>query len=694
MTDKDTATKHANRLVHETSPYLLQHAHNPVDWFAWGDEAFDRAREHDKPVFLSIGYSTCHWCHVMERESFEDEATAAILNDHFVSIKVDREQRPDVDEAYMKAIQMMTGSGGWPLSAFLTPEGRPFYGGTYFPPASMYGRPSFQQVLLAIADGWRHRRGQLLESAEKVTEALANLQVAGESSALSADVLDKAFEQLNRSFDATYGGFTDAPKFPQPSTLLFLLSHGYRTGQERAWQMVARTLEAMADGGIHDHLGGGFHRYSTDRQWLVPHFEKMLYDQALLGMVYIQAYQAMGHERYASVARDIFDYVLRDLTDEGGGFYAGEDADSEGREGTFYVWTRAQIERSLPSNQARLFGERYGVTQQGNFENGTNVLHVTSAEGESKGTSREIERELSAARQTLLEQRNTRPRPHRDDKIITGWNGLMVSALAYGGAVLNEMKYVEAAERAADFALDVLRVDGRLMRYFRADCAVEKGFLDDHAYLLGGLIDLYQATFEARWLRDASELADRMIELFGDSDSGGFFLAGHDVERLIVRDKPTYDGAVPSGNSVAVMGLIRLARIAGNEWYAWQAQRVLEAFSGAVVESPTAFTAMLTALGFSIGPSQEIVVAGSESPAEAETLIGEVRRHFLPHAVLLVHPFGPEAQAIEEIVPFVRRLGPVEGHAAAYVCRQHACRRPVTNSDDLREILRSKSGNY
>lgn len=694
MTDKATPTRQANRLVHETSPYLLQHAQNPVDWYPWGDEAFQLAAEHDKPVFLSIGYSTCHWCHVMERESFEDEATAALLNEHFIAIKVDREERPDVDDTYMKAIQMMTGSGGWPLSVFLTPQGRPFYGGTYFPPTSMVGRPSFPQVLLAIAEAWRDRRQETLGSAEKITEALASLHVSRSPTALSADILKRAFATLSSHFDESYGGFTDAPKFPQPSTLAFLLSYGHRTGDEKALRMVATTLDAMAAGGIHDHLGGGFHRYSTDRQWLVPHFEKMLYDQALLGTVYVQAYQATGDESYASVARGIFDYVLRDLTDANGGFYAGEDADSEGREGTFYVWTRAEIEAILPQKQAELFCERYGITKKGNFENGTNVLHVTRSAPQAKETSQESERELAIARQTLLEHRSARPRPHRDDKIITGWNGLMISALACGGAVLAEPLYVVAAEKAARFVLDSLGAEERLMRYFRAGRAVEKGFLDDHAYMILALMDLYQATFDARWLDEAARLADRTIELFGDSESGGFFLTAHDVERLIVREKPGHDGAVPSGNSIAATALLRLAKTTGNEWYAWQAQRVLEAFSSAVVKSPTAFTAMLTALGLSIGPSQEIVIAASEQSAEAETLIDEVRRHFLPHAVLVLRPFGSGAKAVEDAVPFVGRLGPVEGRAAAYVCRDHACQRPVMSRNELREILLAISGNY
>jgi uncharacterized protein YyaL (SSP411 family) len=697
MTAGSSAAGGGNRLAHQSSPYLLQHASNPVDWHPWGDEAFACALRRDKPVFLSIGYSTCHWCHVMERESFEDEATAALLNNHFVCVKVDREERPDVDETYMKAVQMMTGSGGWPLSVFLTPQGRPFYGGTYFPPTSMYGRPSFQQVLLAIAQAWRDKRRDLLESAKKVTDSLVKLEVAGSpkiaAAARTADVPQSAFAALSRSFDESHGGFGDAPKFPQPGTLAFLLAHGHRTGEEGVLRMVTQTLDAMAAGGIHDHLGGGFHRYATDRQWHVPHFEKMLYDQALLGQVYVQAFQSTGRERYASVARGIFDYVLRDLTDPGGGFYAAEDADSEGKEGTFYVWTQAEIESILPQRQAGLLCERYGITKKGSFENGTSILHLArrraKAGDEPACASTEIEGELAGAREKLLQHRIARPRPGRDDKIIAGWNGLMISAMAYGGAVLGESRYVAAAEKAGRFVLDSLLVKGRLMRYFRGGRAVEKGFLDDYAYLIGGLVELYQATFDARWLREAADLADRMIDLFGDSRSGGYFLAGRDGERLIVSEKPSYDGAVPSGNSAAAMALLRLAKLTGEERYAAQAQRVLDAFSIPMVESPTALAAMATALTFAMGPSQEIVIAASQQQAQTDALLGEVRRHFLPNAVLLVHPFGTEGRAVEEVAPFVTGLGPIDGHAAAYVCRDRACRRPVTKPQELREILLS-----
>ncbi|MEN6335086.1 MAG: thioredoxin domain-containing protein, partial [Phycisphaerales bacterium] len=436
MTEGQAVQTHTNRLVDEASPYLLQHAHNPVDWFPWGDEAFERARAEDKPVFLSIGYSTCHWCHVMEHESFEDEETARQLNRDFVSIKVDREERPDIDETYMKAVQVMTGSGGWPLSVFLTPEGKPFYGGTYFPSRSGFGRPSFRQVLTGIAEAWRTKRDDLLSSSQSLTEMLGRPFHAAAEQMLSPDVLQKAFLALAGYYDPVHGGFGTAPKFPQPSMLTFLLNYHHRTDEQAAFDMVDKSLDAMARGGIHDHLGGGFHRYSTDAQWLVPHFEKMLYDQAMIGLAYVQAHLVGRKPMHARVARDIFDYVLRDMTDDEGGFYAGEDADSEGREGAFYVWRRDEMQEILGESDAEVFCCHYGVTREGNFEEGENILHVEGSVEETaaklKRRSEEIAIGLAGARERLLSHRNTRPRPHRDDKIITSWNGLMISALARG----------------------------------------------------------------------------------------------------------------------------------------------------------------------------------------------------------------------------------------------------------------------
>jgi len=678
MAEGQATQTHANRLIGQASPYLLQHAHNPVDWFPWGDEAFEKARVEDKPIFLSIGYSTCHWCHVMERESFEDEQTARQLNQDFISIKVDREERPDVDETYMKAVQAMTGTGGWPLSVFLTPEGKPFYGGTYFPPRAGFGRPSFRQLLAGVSQAWRTKRGDLLASSQSLTDSLAGSFHAGPERSLSADVLQKAFDALSSDFDPIYGGFGAAPKFPQPTMLSLLLNYAWRTGEQAALDMVDRSLDSMARGGIHDHLGGGFHRYSTDAQWLVPHFEKMLYDQATIGLAYVQAYQAAGKAAHAAVARDIFDYVLRDMTDPGGGFYAGEDADSEGREGAFYIWREDEIREILGESDAKGFCDCYGVTDAGNFEQGENILHVV-------GSIEETAAKLADARLRLLTRRNGRRRPHRDDKIIASWNGLMISALAKGGSVLGEARYVQAAAKAAAFVLESLRVDGRLMRYWRAGRVVEKAFLDDYAMLILGLIDLYEATFDSRWLAEARLGAEQMIELFADPDEGGLFLTGRDAERLISREKPAYDGVVPSGNSAAALGLLKLGAILMESRFSDQAERVLRLFSGSISQTPTAFTAMLLAFDYRLGPTQQIVVTG---PADqARPLLEEVRHRFLPNATLLFREAGPRGAAVAKMVPFVRDLVPLDGCATAYVCENHACRRPVVTADDLAASL-------
>jgi uncharacterized protein YyaL (SSP411 family) len=688
---------HVNRLIEQTSPYLLEHAHNPVDWLPWGDEAFTRARREDKPIFLSIGYSACHWCHVMARESFEDEATAAILNEHFVSIKVDREERPDVDETYMKLVRLMTGAGGWPLSVFMTADGCPFYGGTYFPPEDLQGRPGFKKVLLALAQIWRERRDELLSSAHRIVETLKEIEPLGVEASPSEEVLSQAVTDLANRFDKTYGGFGDAPKFPQPGVLAFLLQWGDRSADARALEMVTRTLDAMMAGGIYDHLGGGFHRYSTDAQWRVPHFEKMLYDQALLAIIYTHAWQVTGRDAYAAVARQTLDYVLRDMTDPGGGFYAAQDADSEGKEGAFYLWQQAQIEPIFPPQAARLFTRRFGVTPEGNFEGGRNVLYVARTVdqlAEEFAMDRQaVEQELATVVEQLRAFRDTRPRPNKDDKIITAWNGLMVSALSVAGAALEEPRYVEAAQKAARFLLDESRIEGRLMRYCRDGRAVTRGFLDDYACLVAGLIDLYEASFEPRWLDEAVALAVHMVDLFADEQSYGFFLAGSDSQATIVREKPHYDGALPSGNAVAALGLVKLGRITSDERFTRAARQTLEAFAGPMAHSAVAMTAMLSALDYWLSPGQEIVMASAAEPPSIglalEPMVAQVRRHFLPHAVRLFHPAAPgeTAARIERIAPFTAPLVPVQGRTAVYVCENRTCHAPVTDIESLRTIL-------
>jgi uncharacterized protein YyaL (SSP411 family) len=688
--------KHTNRLIDETSPYLLQHAHNPVDWFAWSDEAFKLAVQQDKPIFLSIGYSTCHWCHVMEHESFSDENIADVMNTHFISIKVDREQRPDVDELYMSAVQVMTGAGGWPLSVFLTPEGKPFFGGTYFPPRGAFGRPSFKQVLLTIADVWKNKRQELADSAGRISEALKQLSRQKETDVLSQDILTDAKSYFQSIFNSTYGGFGDAPKFPQPSNLSMLLNYWYRTKDGLALDMVKLTLDAMANGGLYDHLGGGFHRYSTDAQWLVPHFEKMLYDQALLSKCYIQAYQVTADENYAQIAKETFDYVLRDMADPQGGFYSAEDADSDGKEGLFYLWQPDEIIKLLGAEKAEIFNEYYGITDKGNFEDNKSILNISYPVEELvtkfKKERSEIEQILAEGRRVLLEHRSKRTRPYRDDKIITGWNGLMISSLAYSGAVLEEQRYINVAEKAAQFIMTNLYHNGRLSRYYCDGQAVGLGVLDDYAFTIMGLLDLYEATFNSQRLVEAIELVRQMIDLFSDENNEAFYLTGRDTEPLIVRTKPGYDSALPNGNSIAAIVLLKLGKLTMNSGFSDRAERLLNAFSGRLRQSPSSLTAMLTALDFQLGPTQEIVIVGDIKQADTKQMLKLICSKFLPHSVILFHDSGTDGKAIEGIVPFIKDQTAIEGKATAHICQNYVCKQPVNNISALEKLLSMKIG--
>ncbi|GIW73393.1 MAG: thioredoxin domain-containing protein [Planctomycetota bacterium] len=693
-----------NRLAREKSPYLLQHAHNPVDWYPWGEEAFARARHEDKPIFLSVGYATCHWCHVMERESFEDEEIARLLNEHFVCVKVDREERPDVDRLYMEAVQATTGQGGWPMSVFLTPEGKPFFCGTYFPPADRWGRPGFATVLRRIAELWRTRREELERGAAELTAALQ--QAARASTAaptpLGPEVLDRLYQQLERSFDRAHGGFGRAPKFPRPHLLGFLLRYRTRALAPAALPMVKTTLDAMARGGIHDQLGGGFHRYSTDERWLVPHFEKMLYDQALLARAYLEAYQVTGAERHAEVARGIFTYVLRDLASPEGAFYCGEDADSEGVEGRFYVWTCAELAEILGPEDGALFAEAYGCRPEGNYREeasgertGANILHLPRPLEEiarARGLEPpELAGRLGAMRARLLQARARRVHPLRDDKVLLDWNGLMIGALAFGARVLGEPRWAEAARRAAQFCLEQLRrpQDGRWLHRWREGEAAVPAFLDDHAFLLEGLLDLYEATFEVRWLEQARALAESMIELFSDEARGGFRLCGRDAEPLLAEVRDAYDGAVPSGNSAAAVGLLRLARLLGEPRYEEVAVRTVQAFSALAARHPEGFPYLLTALWLALAPGRQIVLAGPEGAPELEAMRRLLGRSFLPDAVVLRRPAEPAAaRRLAELVPSVAAQGPVEGRPTAYVCVGQTCRQPVHTAAALAEELR------
>ena len=686
-------TEHTNRLINETSPYLLQHANNPVDWYAWGDEAFEAAKKLNRPIFLSIGYSTCHWCHVMAHESFSSEHIAKIMNDHFISFKVDREDRPDVDAVYMNAVQAMTGGGGWPLSVFLTPGGKPFYGGTYYPPTDKYGRPGFDKILVSIADAWDTRQEEITESADKMTQFLAGAKATSQQEKLTPAMLESTFTFFARTFDKTNGGFGTAPKFPQPSNLSMLMTYWRRSGNQQALEMVTTTLDKMATGGIHDHLGGGFHRYSVDAVWLVPHFEKMLYDQALLSRAYLQAFQITDDEEYSQIARDIFDYILRDMTDSEGGFYSAEDADSEGKEGTFYLWTPKEINALLSKEQAKVFSDYYGVEEKGNFEEESTILSVKMTIDDlakKHNISTDMAKQLlEKSRRILFSTREKRIRPHRDEKIITGWNGLMISSFAMGGRILEEEKYTRAAQRSAEFVLSNLRTKGRLRRFFGKGKAVGLAYLDDYAFLIRGLIDLYETDFDPKWLIEAKALADRMIELFEDTEKGGFFMTGSDSEDLIVRTKPSWDGAVPSANSIAALALLRLGQITMNNQYIDQAKKTLGAFSIQLEQSGASLTEMLMAVDFYLGPRQEIVIAGNPGDAKTKQITKLVGSKFLPTAVTMLHLSGQGGKEIEKIVPFIENQIMINNQATVYVCENYICKQPINDIDKLNKILSS-----
>jgi len=667
------AAVRGNRLADEASPYLLQHAHNPVDWFPWGPDALAKAREEDKPIFLSIGYAACHWCHVMERESFEDEGTAAFLNRHFVAIKVDREERPDIDGIYMDAVQAMTGQGGWPLSAFLTPDGRPFYAGTYFPPEPRGGMPSFMQVLSGIVSTWREDRDRVLEQAGRVTQAIEQAgRAEGSPEPLTDTVTSQAMERLIASFDRRWGGFGGAPKFPQPMSLEFCLRMAVR-GRDDALEIVTTTLDRMAQGGIHDHVGGGFSRYSTDATWHVPHFEKMLYDNAQLALLYTRASQVSEREEYRRVARDTLDYLLREMQHPEGGFYSSQDADSEGVEGRFFTWSWDELVELVGEPVASAFG----ATPEGNWD-GTNVLW--RAEPQSS-------RELDDARRTLFHRREQRVKPGTDDKVLTAWNGLAIRAFAEAGRAFDVPAYVDAATRCAEFLLGNLRhPGGRLLRGWRDGTAGGTGFIDDYALLSSGLLTLYETTFELRWFVEAKRLANEMLELFLDDGRGGFFQTGIDAEELVVRPKDLYDNAVPSGNSAAAEALLRLSLFTGEAHYERAAVSALMLVRNAMGQAPTAFGHALSALDLFLGPSREIAIVGDPRSEDTRKMVRLVTGNaFRPNLVLAVA--APGDPAMSTVALLNGRSLPPGVAATAYVCEQFACSLPATNADALAEQL-------
>jgi uncharacterized protein YyaL (SSP411 family) len=694
--EKDATENRPNHLVHEKSPYLLQHAYNPVEWYPWGDEAFEKAQSEGKPIFLSIGYSTCHWCHVMEKESFEDPEVAGLMNDTFVSIKVDREERPDLDHIYMTVCQIMSGSGGWPLTIVMTPEKEPFFSATYIPKHSRFGRTGMVELIPKIKAVWEARRQEVLESAKSVTNALQRLERNTSGETMDRPVLDKAYEELAKRFDETYGGFGRAPKFPTAHNFLFLLRYWKRTGKEPALAMVEKSLQEIRFGGVYDQVGFGVHRYSTDREWLVPHFEKMLYDQAMLALAYLEAYQATGKDMYAHTAREIFQYVLRDMRSPEGGFYSAQDADSEGAEGKFYVWTEEEFRQILDKEEADTLCKVFHVQGGGNFREeatgkgtGANILYPGKAVSEIAAElgipAEELEKTLESARIKLFEAREKRIHPHKDDKILTDWNGLMIAALAQGAQVLGDTGYADAAAAATEFVLKRLRTpEGRLLHRYRDGEAGITAHLDDYAFMILGLTQLYEATFQVPYLETALELNEDMVKHFWDDLGGGFFFTPDDGESLIIRKKEIYDGALPSGNAVAMLNLLRLARLTGRTDLDEKAAKMGAAFSKPILELPSGYTLFLTAVDFAIGPSYEVVVVGPPPGSDTAEMLKALRSRFMPNKVVLFRPSEEASPQITRLAPFTAQHRPMDGKATAYVCVERACKMPTT---DITEML-------
>lgn len=684
------ATTYTNHLADEKSPYLQLHAHNPVDWYPWGEEAFRKAREENKAIFLSIGYATCHWCHVMEQESFSDPLIGEMMNAAFVSIKVDREERPDIDSVYMTVSQMTTGGGGWPLTILMTPDKKPFFVATYIPKEDRFGRPGLLTLIPKIAEAWREKHEELVGSAEQITAALQQNSRGTAGGQLTKDSLTEAYRQLAARFDPVRGGFLPAPKFPAPHRLLFLLRYWKRTGDSKALSMVEKTLEAMRRGGIFDQVGYGFHRYSTDPQWLVPHFEKMLYDQAMLAMAYTEAYQATRKPEYRQTAEEVFEYVLRDMRGAKGAFYSAEDADSEGKEGKFYLWTEAQI-RAVTGVNADLVIQTYGVRKGGNFtsiegDEHANVLHLAVSPA-----TVDIQRRLEAARKKLFAAREQRVHPPKDDKILTDWNGLMIAALAEAAQVFDRPDYDAAARRAAGFLLTRMRTkDGRLLHRFRDGEAAIPGKLDDYAFLTWGLINLYESSFEIQYLQAVIDLQRVAVQHFGDAN-GGFFLTADDAEQLLTRPKESYDGAIPSGNSAELLDLIRIGRITGDPAYESAADKLLRAFSGDVENAASAHTALLSGLDFALGPSFEIVLAGTPGAPDLKALRATISRQFLPNKVVLFRPGGESNPPVTNIAAFTKPQVSIHNKATAYVCTNYVCKLPTTDPAAMLHLLTEAS---
>jgi uncharacterized protein YyaL (SSP411 family) len=683
---------HTNRLIKETSPYLLQHAHNPVDWYPWGEEAFDTARREQKPVLLSIGYSACHWCHVMEQESFEDEAIAKLMNENFVNIKVDREERPDLDQIYMNAVQVMTQHGGWPMTVFLTPEGIPFYAGTYFPPEDRYNMPGFPRVLISLAEAYRDRPDDIKQTATSVLNELQRAAATSESDdGLSVELLNAAYRGTIRNYDSTNGGFGSAPKFPPAMSLEFLLHHFYRTGEPEALTIVRHTAQMMAQGGIYDHLGGGFHRYSTDARWLVPHFEKMLYDNALLSRFYLHYYQLSGDKAARAVAEGILDYVVREMTDPQGGFYSTQDADSEGEEGRFFVWSLDEVTQILSETDAAHYAAYYNITQSGNFE-GKNILNVTRDVAEVASAQKlrpeQLNDVLERGRSKLFLARESRIKPARDEKILTAWNGLMLASFAEAVVILRRPDYAAVAKNNADFVLRNLRRERLLLRTYKDGQAKLNAYLDDYAFLIDGLLTLFETAGDLRWFEEAVALTETMIQEFWDEQDGGFFYTGNSHEELIVRSRDLFDNATPSGNSVAADVLLRLGLLTDNADYQRRAETILRLNANMIRRYPAGFGRMLCALDFHLGRPKELAVIGQPDSEQTQLLLNEIWRPYLANKV--VAQAAPDDNQASSLIPLLRDRPQLDGKPTVYVCENFTCRQPATEPKELATQLSAR----
>lgn len=672
-----------NRLINEKSPYLLQHAYNPVDWHPWGEEAFSRAEAEGKPIFLSVGYSTCHWCHVMEHESFEDQEVAELLNSSFIAIKVDREERPDIDNIYMTYCQVMTGRGGWPLSIFMTPDKKPFFSGSYFPKKSKFGMPGFVDMLIEIDRLWKTDRKKLEETSNQLHSEMSRIKQGGQAGSIDPGAVQTAVDMLKEHYESNFGGFSSSPKFPSPHNLLLLMRYHHKTGDAEALEMVENTLAGMYQGGIFDHIGFGFSRYSTDEKWLVPHFEKMLYDNALLAIAYAEAYQLTRKGLYKDIAVKIFDYILRDMRDAEGGFYSAEDADSEGEEGKFYLWTIAEVFEVLGDEDGKLFSSLYDLTDSGNFE-GKNIPNLIKTDRSEIEEDPRLKARLEAMREKLFSAREKRVHPFRDDKILTSWNGMMIAALSYAGRVLNRSEYVDAAEKSARFIMGrMTRDDGRLLSRYRDGEAANPGLLDDYAFLVWGLIEAYTATFEASSLEEAVRLTERMIELFWDDEEGGFFLTGKDSEQLILRPKDFYDGAVPSGNSVAAMNMVKLARITGSGKYEQFIEGLFRAASGIAGTSPYACTHLIDAYMNYLNPDLEIAIVGGLDEKGTKEMLRAYNESYLPFSTIVLN----DGKTAAERLPSLKGKESINGKATAYVCRKFSCGAPTDDPEEFKKMI-------